>query len=77
MVVVVGTVEEVGRRGRAGEADGVVVGCVVVEEEVEVVMWEEDAVVVEVTDVTAVKVEVDVVASVADDGAAGAKGALA
>lgn len=61
----VGTVDEVGRSGRTAVADVVVVGFGVVDESVEdVVMWEEDAVVVEVTEVTAVNVEVDVVASV-------------
>ncbi len=76
VVVVVGTVEEVGRSGRTAVADVVVVGFGVVDERVEeVVMGEEDAVVVEVTDVTAVIVEVAVVASVLT--VAGMGGALA
>lgn len=71
----VGTVEEVGRRGRTAVADVVVEGFGMVDERVEdVVMCEEDAVVVEVTEVTAVNVEVDVVASVLVT--AGTKGVL-
>lgn len=56
--MVVGTVEEVGRSGRMAVAEVVVVGLGVLEGGVE------DAVAVEVTDVTAVNVEVDVVGSV-------------
>lgn len=58
VAVVVGTVEEVGRTGRIAVAEVVVVGLGVLERGVD------DAVVVKVTDVTAVNVEVEVVASV-------------
>lgn len=70
VVVIVGIEEAVGRTGRMAGADVVVVGRGVLDGGVEEVveLRNELEVAVEITDVTAVKVDVDVVASVDDGG---------
>lgn len=70
VVVIVGIAEEVGRTGSMAEAEevGVGVGVVVVVDGGDVDdLWDEEAVAVESTDVTAVKVEIDVTGSVLEE----------
>jgi len=65
VVVIVGIAEDVGRMGRMAVAEDVVVGFGVVVEAVGEEVWdEEEAVAVAIVDVTSVKVEKDVTASV-------------